>query len=136
MIIMGIFVGWKRTFGVGATNGAIIAIMLILLIILGDLIFDFFPIIMLSFLLVILIPPFISREIWKEGDDVYPSLFHAIPVSFLTFIFPLLGPVFGGGDMGLDWLILIPIGAAGGTFWSIPFAIVSYFKERKRIEEE
>ncbi len=60
-----------------------------------------------------------------------PSLKHLIPVAYLTFLIPVLGVSFGAPNSDLDTLALIVLlGAIGGTFWSTPFAIWSYFKSR------
>ena len=81
---------------------------------------------MLSFLAVMLIPPYALKK--AKPDET--SLVHLIPVAFLTFIIPVLGATFGGPNMGLEWLVLIPLAAAGGAFWSLPFAGWNYFRSR------
>ena len=85
-----------------------------------------FALAMLSFLAVILIPPLILKR--AKPNEI--NLFHLIPVAFLTFIIPVFGAAFGGPDMGPEWLVLIPIAALGGAFWSIPFAAWNYWKSR------
>ena len=85
-----------------------------------------FALAMLSFLAVILTPPLIL----KRAKPKEVNLFHLIPVAFLTFIIPVFGAAFGGPDMGPEWLVLIPIAAVGGAFWSLPFAGWSYYKTR------
>ncbi len=115
-------------------SGAMIAILMILLIALGDLgeiIFASFASAMLSFLMIILIPPFLTREIWEKQFNLRPSLKHLVPVSFLTFILPVLGPAFGGPSLGPEWLILIPMAAVGGIFWSLPFAGWDYYSSTR-----
>ncbi len=125
---------WKHILGSGAMSGAMIAILMILLIALGDLgeiIFASFASAMLSFLMIILIPPFLTREIWEKQFNLRPSLKHLVPVSFLTFILPVLGPAFGGPSLGPEWLILIPMAAVGGIFWSLPFAGWDYYSSTR-----
>jgi len=127
-------VNWKHILGSGAMSGAMIAILMILLIALGDLgeiIFASFASAMLSFLMIILIPPFLTREIWEKQFNLRPSLKHLVPVSFLTFILPVLGPAFGGPSLGPEWLILIPMAAVGGIFWSLPFAGWDYYSSTR-----
>ncbi|MBI87767.1 MAG: hypothetical protein CMB67_01885 [Euryarchaeota archaeon] len=112
-------------------SGAMIAILMILLIALGEIVFEFFATAMLSFLMIILIPPFLTREIWEKQLNLRPSLKHLVPVSFMTFLFPVLGPSFGGPSLGPEWLILIPMAALGGIFWSLPFAGWDYYSSSR-----
>ena len=88
-----------------------------------------FEIAMLSFLAVMLIPPFAVKKIWTEFNYGNLSLKHLIPVAFFSFL-PVLGGAAGGPDMGPEYLVLIAIGAVGGLFWSTPFAAWSYYKSR------
>ena len=118
---------WKHLLGSGATAGAMIAILMIVNVISGVTGYGF-AVAMLSFLVVVLIPPFLIKKIWEEEFNTDLRLSYLIPVSFLTFIIPILGPAFGGSSMGLEWIILIPMGAAGGAFWSLPFAAWSQFR--------
>ncbi|MCH2441548.1 MAG: hypothetical protein MK169_03780 [Candidatus Thalassarchaeum sp.] len=111
----------------GAANGAILAtLMILLLIIPDDIVFGTFPVAMLSFLIIILIPPFLIKKICTERFNVNPSLKHLIPVSFLTFFLPILGPAFGGPSLNVIsyWLSLIVAAALGGAIWSIPFVML------------
>ncbi|RAH08471.1 MAG: hypothetical protein CMA04_006055 [Methanobacteriota archaeon] len=122
---------WKSILLFGSVNGAMMAILMILNVIIGltdgvDFVFA-----MLSLLAVILIPPFILKR--AKPNEV--SLVHLIPVAFVTFIFPVFGAVFGGPDMGPEWLVLIPIAAVGGAFWSLPFAAWDYFRGSKSSED-
>ena len=124
--------GWKNILLFGSVNGGLMAILMILNVISGATDDVDFALAMLSFLAVILIPPFILKR--AKPNDV--SLVHLITVAFLTFIIPVFGAVFGGPDMGPEWLVLIPIAAVGGAFWSLPFAGWSFFKERKSVQIE
>ena len=55
----------------GAANGAILAtLMILLLIIPDDIVFGTFPVAMLSFLIIILIPPFLIKKICTEKFNV------------------------------------------------------------------
>ncbi len=124
-------VNWKQILAAGAMSGAIIAILMILLIAVGDFVFEFFATAMLSFVSIILIPPFLTRKFWEEKLNLRPSMKHLVPVSFFTFCFPVLGPAFGGPSMGPEWLILIPMAAIGGIFWSLPFAGWDYYRSTR-----
>jgi len=114
-------------------NGAMIALLMLLLIFLDDIVFGAFVIAVLSFLSIILIPPFLTRIIWEELLNVRPSLTHLIPVSFLTFIIPLFGASFGGPSLSdlSYWLMLPLLAAVGGALWSLPFAGWEYNKSRR-----
>jgi hypothetical protein len=122
---------WKNILLFGSMNGGLMAILMIFNVISGLTDSVDFVFAMLSFLAVILTPPFILKK--AKPNDV--SLVHLIPVSFLTFIIPVFGAVFGGPDMGPEWLVLIPIAAVGGAFWSLPFAAWDYFRGSKSSEE-
>ena len=119
--------GWKNILLFGSANGVLMAILMILNVISRVTDDVDFALAMLSFLAVILIPPFILKQ--AKPNEV--SLVHLIPVSFLTFIIPVFGAVFGGPDMGPEWLVLIPIAAVGGVFWSLPFAAWDHFRRSK-----
>ena len=119
--------GWKNILLFGSANGVLMAILMILTVISRVTDDVDFALAMLSFLAVILIPPFILKQ--AKPNEV--SLVYLIPVSFLTFIIPLFGAVFGGPDMGPEWLVLIPIAAVGGAFWSLPFAAWDHFRRPK-----
>ena len=122
---------WKIILFFGSVNGVLMAILMILNVISGVTDDVDFALAMLSFLAVILIPPFSLKQ--AKPNEV--SLVHLIPVSFLTLIIPVFGAVFGGPDMGPEWLVLIPIAAVGGAFWSLPFAAWDYFRRSKSSEE-
>ena len=118
------YMDWKQILAAGGMSGAIIAILMLLLLATGDVFFELFETAVLSFLSIILIPPFLTRKIWQEKLNARPSLLHLIPVSFLTFFMPVLGASFGGPSLGVlsYWLMLPVFAAFGGVFWSLPFA--------------
>ena len=127
------YVDWKHTLSAGAMSGAIIAILMLLLLATGDVFFELFETAVLSFLSIILIPPFLTRKIWQEKLNARPSLLHLIPVSFLTFFMPVLGATFGGPSLGVlsYWLMLPVFAAVGGAFWSLPFAGWNYYNSTR-----
>ena len=122
---------WKIILFFGSVNGGLMAILMILNVISNVTDNVDFALAMLSFLAVIFIPPLTLKQV--KPNEV--SLVHLIPVSFLTFIIPVFGAVFGGPDMGPEWLVLIPIAAVGGVFWSLPFAAWDYFRASKSSEQ-
>ena len=88
-----------------------------------------------SALLVVIGIPLVSafgvNIISKMSGCCEPSLKHLIPVAYLTFLIPVLGVSFGAPNSNLVTLAtIVMLGTIGGTFWSTPFAIWSYFKSR------
>ena len=88
-----------------------------------------------SALLVVIGIPLVSafsvKKIAKMRKCCEPSLKYLIPVAYLTFLIPVLGASFGAPNSNLETLAtIVMLGAIGGTFWSTPFAIWSYFKSR------
>lgn len=121
---------WKQTLLTGAATGALVALFMVLNVKI-DIAFASFPTAILSFLVVILASAFSVKKISQTIDCCEPSLKHLIPVAFLTFIIPVLGPIIGAPNMGLEVVVtIICMGAIGGLFWSTPFAIWCYFKSR------
>ena len=83
------------------------------------------------FLGMIVVSAFTVKKISQRIGCCDPSLKQLIPISFLTFILPVLGPAFGAGNSDLDTLaILILLGTIGGVFWATPFALWNHFRNR------
>jgi hypothetical protein len=121
---------WKQVLFSGAATGALVALLMVLNVRI-NVAFDSFGTAVISFLGIILISAFIVKKTAQTIGCCEPSLKHLIPVAFLTFIIPVLGPIFGAPNMGLEVVVtIIFMGAIGGLFWSTPFAIWSYFKSR------
>lgn len=121
---------WKQTLLAGAATGALVAVFMVLNIKL-DVAFSSFETAVVSFLTVILASAFIVKKISLSIECCEPRLKHLIPVAFLTFIMPILGPLFGAPNMGLEVVVTITaMGAVGGAFWSTPFAIWNHYKIR------
>jgi len=88
-----------------------------------------------SALLVVIGIPLVSafgvKKITKMSGCCEPSLKLLIPVAYLTFLIPVLGVSFGAPNSNLETLAtIVMLGTIGGIFWSIPFAVWSYFKSR------
>jgi hypothetical protein len=88
-----------------------------------------------SALLVVIGIPLVSafgvKIIAKMSGCCEPSLKHLIPVAYLTFLIPVLFSSMGAPNSDLDTLAtIVMLGAIGGTFWSTPFALWSYYKSR------
>ena len=121
---------WKNIFVTGASSGASVG-FLISLNGFFDIGFGSFAGFVGYTLGSILLSAFGVKIISQKIDCCEPSLKHLIPVAFLTFFLPVLGPAFGASSSGLDYVgILIIFGAIGGIFWSTPFALWSYYKSR------
>ena len=121
---------WKNIFVTGASSGASVGFLLSLN---GffDIGFGSFAGFVGYMLGSILLSAFGVKLISQKIGCCEPSLKHLIPVAFLTFFLPVLGPAFGAPSTGLDYVgILIILGAIGGIFWSTPFALWSYYKSR------
>ena len=129
--------GTKHILVSGSTNGAIMALLMIVLLFMpDDIFFGSFPAAMISFLAIILVPPFLVRKSSSDMFDVNLSLKHLIPVSFLTFIMPLFGATFGLPNKELTSLAeLVAISVVGGAVWSLPFAAWNHFKGNNSEEE-
>ena len=121
---------WKNIFVTGASSGASVGFLLSLN---GffDIGFGSFAGFVGYMLGSILLSAYCVKIISQKIGCCEPSLKHLIPVAFLTFFLPVLGPAFGAPSSGLDYVgILIIFGAIGGLFWSTPFAIWNYYKSR------
>ena len=116
---------WTKALLFGSINGAVMAILMIINV-MSSVTELGFSVAMISFLAVILLPPFALKK--AKPDEI--SLVHLLPVSFFTFLFPVFGASFGGPDMGPEWLQLIPLAAVGGAVWSLPFACWAYWKSQ------
>ena len=131
------FMGPRNILLSGSANGAIMALLMIVLLFMpDDILFESLPAAMISFLTIVLVPPFLVRKISSDMFDVNLSLKHLIPISFLTFIIPLFGATFGLPNMELTSLAtLVALALVGGAVWSLPFAARSYFKGSNSEEE-
>ncbi|MBS71945.1 MAG: hypothetical protein CMO20_03180 [Thermoplasmata archaeon] len=130
---------WKNILLSGLITGGLIGSLMSLNLLSGVTGIGF-EVAMFSFLAVILISAFTVKRIFPKitGDDV--SLKHLIPISFLTFMIPVLGISAGSPNSDLSTLAnIIFIGTIGGVFWSIlwslPFAIWNYFRNNSDDDE-
>ena len=129
---------WKHTLGAGAGTGALLATLVALIMIKIGLEPPSFGAALAIFIGMILISAFGVKKISQQIGCCNPSLKQLIPVSFLTFLLPILGASFGAPNSDLDTIVsIILLGTVGGVFWSSPFALWSFISERKlTIEEE
>ncbi|MBA45060.1 MAG: hypothetical protein CMB31_00535 [Euryarchaeota archaeon] len=126
---------WKNTFvagaGTGATLGTLVAVIMLSIGLeppsLLAAITVFFGMIFIS--------AFIVQKTSQRIGCCNPSLKQLIPISFLTFVIPVLGASFGAPNRDLDTVLtIIFLGTIGGGFWSTPFAIWNYFRSSKSSE--
>lgn len=55
-----------------------------------------------------------------------------LTVGYLTLVMPILGPLFGMGDLSVRLVIgLAILGLLGGLFWSIPFVFWEFRNSSK-----
>ncbi len=116
------FKGWI----IGGISGFVTSLasfVLILLFSLDDVLS------LIEFLLVFLGTPAVIGFIMAKVFSLKRLML--ITVCYLTFLVPVLGPLFGGPDPDLMFVsILGLLGAVGGLFWSIPFVLFAYIRKR------
>ena len=83
------------------------------------------------FIGMMIVSAFAVKKISQRIGCCEPSLKQLIPISFLTFMLPVLGAAFGAPNSDLDTLVsLILVGTIGGLFWTTPFALWNHFRNR------
>ena len=93
-----------------------------------------------SALLVVILIPLVSgysvRKKIVKRNFAESSFKLTIPVAYLTFLIPVFGVSFGAPNSDLDTLaMIVVIGAIGGLFWSIPFALWNFIKNTNQSRE-
>ena len=84
----------------------------------------------------ILLSAFGVKIISQKIGCCEPSLKHLIPVAFLTFCLPVLGPAFGGHSH-YDYVARVTgLGAIGGAFWSLPYVLWALIRKTNPSESE
>lgn len=122
---------------VGAGTGAILATLVALIMIKIGLEPPSFESALAIFIAMILIPAFAVKKIAQRLGCCEPSLKQLIPVSFLTFLLPLLGASFGAPNSDLDTLAtVIVLGAIGGAFWSLPYVLWALMRRTNTSQKE
>ena len=121
----------KHTFAAGAGTGTILASLVALIMVKIGLEPPSFGAALVVFFGMILISAYVVQKISQRIGCCNLSLKQLIPISFLTFILPVLGPAFGAPNSDLDTLAtLILLGTIGGLFWATPFALWGHFRNR------
>tara|TARA_B100000459_G_C8529073_1_gene179703 strand:+ start:431 stop:805 length:375 start_codon:yes stop_codon:yes gene_type:complete len=121
----------------GGATGAILGILILLVFILPELDPGSFAVLCGGWISLAVLSAVIVNQISKRAEWPEVSLKILIPVGCITSVIPLFGPLFGMPNSELITLAtVVAIGAIGGFFWSIPFAMWSYLSSRKTTEQE
>ena len=134
-------VWWKKTWTniifSGAATGAILAILILIVFILPELDPGSFAVLFGGWFSLAALSAFIVNQISKRAEWPEVSLKILIPIACITSVIPLFGPLFGMPNSEPITLVsVVVIGAIGGFFWSIPFAVWSFFISGKTNEKE
>lgn len=128
---------WKNIMCSGAATGAILAILIILVFILPQLEPESLAVLCGGWFTLVVLSAFIVNAISERAQWPEVSLKILIPIGCITSVIPLFGPLFGMPDPDpITLATVVAIGTIGGLFWSIPFAMWSFFSERKTTKEE
>ena len=131
------FMNWKNIISSGAATGAILAILILVVFILPELDPGSFAVLCGGWFSLAVLSAFIVNQISKRAQWPEVSLKILIPVGCITSIIPLFGPLFGMPNTEPITLAkVVAMGAIGGFFWSIPFALWSFYSSKKTTEEE
>lgn len=121
----------------GAATGAILAILVLVVFILPEIDPESFELLCGGWFLLAVLSAFIVNKISKLAEWPEVSLKILIPIGCITSVVPLFGPLFGmPNSEPITLATVVAIGAIGGLFWSIPFAMWSFFSGGKTTEEE
>lgn len=121
----------------GGATGGILGILILIVFILPELDPGSFAVLCGGWISLAVLSAVIVNQISKRAEWPEVSLKILIPVGCITSVIPLFGPLFGMPNSELITLAtVVAIGAIGGFFWSIPFALWSYFSSRKTTEQE
>ena len=128
---------WKNIIISGGATGAVLAILILIVFILPEFDPGSFAVLCGGWFSLALLSALIVNQISKRAEWPEVNLRILIPVGCITSIIPLFGPLFGMPNTEPTTLAtVVAMGAIGGFFWSIPFAMWSFFRSRKKTEEE
>ncbi len=135
--MLGVTVNWKHILFSGAATGAILAILILVVFILPEVDPESPAILCGGWFLLAVLSASIVNQLSKSANWPEVSLKILIPVGCVTSILPLLGPIFGMPNFEpITLSTVVAMGAAGGFFWSIPFAMWFFFRNGRTAEEE
>ena len=128
---------WKNIIFSGAATGTILAILILTVFILPELDPESFVALFGGWFSLAVLSAFIFSQISKRAKWPEVSLKILIPVGCITSVIPLFGTLFGlPNSEPITLATVVAIGAIGGFFWSIPFAMWSLFSSGRTTEEE
>tara|TARA_Y100001936_G_scaffold233941_1_gene260371 strand:- start:917 stop:1345 length:429 start_codon:yes stop_codon:yes gene_type:complete len=128
---------WKNIILSGAATGTILAILILTVFILPELDPGSFVVLFGGWFSLAVLSAFILSQISKRAKWPEVSLKILIPVGCITSVIPLLGTLFGmPNSEPITLATVVAIGTIGGFFWSIPFAMWSFFSSGRTTEEE
>ncbi len=123
---------WKQTLAAGSGTGALLATLVALIMVKVGLEPPSFGAAIVVFILMIFLSAYSLKKIPQSMGWFDPSLKGLTLISFLTFIFPLLGASFGAPNSELTTLAtLVLLGSLGGLFWSLPFVGWNYYNSSR-----
>ena len=123
---------WKHIIFSGGATGAILATLILIVFILPELDAGSFAVLCGGWFSLAVLSAFIVNQISKRAKWPQVSLKILILVGCNTSIIPLFGLFFGmPNSEPITLAIVVAIGAIGGLFWSIPFALWSFFVSDK-----
>ena len=123
---------WKQTLAAGSGTGVVLAALVSLIMVKIGFEPPSFGVAIVVFVGMIFLSAFAAKKTSQYMDWFDPSLKALIPVSFMTFIFPLLGSSFGAPNSDLTTLAtLVLLGFLGGGLWSVPIAVWVYYSSTR-----
>ena len=128
---------WKNILFSGTATGAILAILILIVFILPEFDPESMAVLFVGWFSLAVFSAYIVAGISEYAQWPEVSLKILIPVGCFTSVIPLFGPIFGMPNYEPMTLVtVVAIGALGGFFWSIPFAMWSFFSVKIKPEEE
>ena len=128
---------WKNIIISGGATGAVLAILILIVFILPEFDPGSFAVLCGGWFSLALLSALIVNQISKRAEWPEVNLKILISVGCITSIIPLFGPLFGMPNTEpITLATVVAMGAIGGFFWSIPFAMWSFFRSRKKTDEE
>ena len=119
---------WKNILFSGTATGAILAILILIVFILPEFDPESMAVLFVGWFSLAVFSAYIVAGISEYAQWPEVSLKILIPVGCFTSVIPLFGPVFGMPNFEpMTLATVVAIGALGGFFWAIPFALWSFF---------